>query len=649
MTAIESDSDSGLSDPPPDSEPDPPPKQKRGRPKKDSNPQRPSKEKITALISQLQTALVETDWNEAANSLKPDNDGGIDPLILLAKKLEAVQAYDPQTFAFVTQFDLAEPQSYEAAMDSAQAERWAEAICREWDCLIKNGTWIEVQESELPPGTPVLSGKWVFKLKRNVNGEVIRYKARWVVRGFEQQYGINYDQTFAAVIKPMAFRVLFAIAAFKNLNIDQMNVETAFLYSLIDKVMYVQLPPGYKKPGVVCKLLKALYGLKQSPRLWYQELSTVLVKKLGLRQLHADHRIFVSESGIDGPIISVWVDDLNIFTPAGSPYMQKVKRELSFAFKMVDMGPIQFYLGLKVERNRTNRTIKLSQPAYIEKIAEKFFLQAAKIAKVPMKHGNLVANGKQAAFEEIKHFQEMVGTIMFAMIETRPDIAISTSLCSRFAQNPSKAHIQAVKDIIRYLIGSRTRGITFGGGTLEILGYSDSDWGGDREGRKSTTGYIFMMNNGPVSWSSKKQTTVALSSTEAEYMALTQAAKEATWLRLLMTELGLLGTDSQHAKILVKADNQGSIALANNPVYHARSKHIDIQHHYVRNEVLEGRIELSYIPTEDMIADGLTKPLVPVKFFNFLKQMGMLETDSPQALLKNGPERRSSMGKNKSG
>lgn len=162
---------------------------------------------------------------------------------------------------------------------------------------------------------------------------MIRYKARWVIKNFEQQYGINYDQTFAAVIKPMAFQVLFAIAAFKNLDVNQMDVKTAFFYSLIDKIMYVQLPPGYKKPGVVYKLLKALYSLKQSSRLWYQELSTVLVKKLGLKQLHADHGIFASESGIDGPIISVWVDDLNIFTPAGSLCMQKVKKELSLPLR----------------------------------------------------------------------------------------------------------------------------------------------------------------------------------------------------------------------------------------------------------------------------------------------------------------------------
>lgn len=163
---------------------------------------------------------------------------------------------------------------------------------------------------------------------------------------------------------------------------------------------------------------------------------------------------------------------------------------------------------------------------------------------------------------------------------------------------------------------------------MEIIGYSDADWSGNRIGRKSTFGYIFMMNGGPVSWASKKQTTVALSSTEAEYIALTQATKKATWLQLLMTKLELLGVDNQHAKIVMKGDNQGSIALAHNPVYHSQSKHIDIQHHYIRDEVKAGRIELSYIPTGEMIADGLTKALEPVKFLTFVKQMGMSSTDS---------------------
>ena len=221
---------------------------------------------------------------------------------------------------------------------------------------------------------------------------------------------------------------------------------------------------------------------------------------------------------------------------------------------------------------------------------------------------------------------------MFAMIETRPDIAFATSAVSRHSKNPSRTHMEAAKHILRYLSATKDRGITFGGGDLTIQGYSDSDWAGDKEERKSTSGYVFMLNNGPISWCSKRQTTVALSSTEAEYMALTLAAKEATWLRLLMTELGLMTIDNEsptvnvlrgEGTIALKGDNQSAIALANNPVLHARTKHIDIQHHFIRNEVLEGRIDLTYVSTEDMIADGLTKPLTHVKFFSFVRQLHM--------------------------
>ena len=244
------------------------------------------------------------------------------------------------------------------------------------------------------------------------------------------------------------------------------------------------------------------------------------------------------------------------------------------------------------------------------------------------------------------------------MVETRPDIAFATSVASRYAKNPSHLHIEVVKTILKYLKGSKDRGIVYGEGTLAIEGYSDSDWAGDKESRKSTSSYIFILNGGPVSWCSKRQPTVALLSTEAEYIALTLAAKEATWLRLFLTELGLLEASDQHAEINVKqentgvqalkediahtltepnsvkpsskpinmrGDNQGSIALAYNLVFHARTKHIDIQHHYIRDEVSAGRINLTYVPTSEMIADGLTKPLTHAKFHEFVRQMKMAQ------------------------
>ena len=364
-----------------------------------------------------------------------------------------------------------------------------------------------------------------------------------------------------------------------------------------------------------------------------------------------------------------------------SGFIARVKAELTSAFQMVDMGPISFYLGLQVKRNREQKTIKLSQPAYIEKILCKFFLDQANSSNTPMKESvQLLPNdsGRQATDAEREKYQGMTGSLMFSMVETRPDIAFATSVASRFAKNPSHTHTKTVKTILKYLKGTKDRGIVYGQGTLTIEGYCNSDWAGDKDSRKSTSSYIFMLNGGPVSWCSKRQATVALSSTEAEYIALTLAAKEATWLRLLLTELGLLKAEDQHAKINVskgnssiqalknnirareerenqkiptssespatnvivdtfkpiaidestdpismKGENQGSISLAHNPVFYARTKHIDIQHHYIRDEVAAGRIDLTYVPTAEMIADELTKALIHAKFHKFIKQMRM--------------------------
>lgn len=380
-------------------------------------------------------------------------------------------------------------------------------------------------------------------------------------------------------------------------------------------------------------LLKALYGLKQSPRLWYERLSGFLLQKLGLSRINADHRIFITTAGLDGPIVSKFVDDIKIIGPKGSGAIQRVKAELAAAFSMVDMGPISFYLGLKVERNRENRTLKLSQPAYIGKILEKFHRYKANSVNTSMKEEALLTpkTDGEASPSEREKYQGMTGSLMFSMVETRPDIAFATSVASRFSKNPPQQHTEAVQTILRYLKGSRDRGITFGGEKdLIIEGCSDPDWAGDKESRKSTSGFIFMLNGGPVSLCSKRQPTVALSSTEAEYIALTLAAKEATWMRLLLTELGLLQTDQQYALIKVsehntcakairdncgnacgvelsevssssrgvepedptiiipvKGENQVFITLAHNPVFHSRIKHIDIQHHYIRDEVAQ--------------------------------------------------------------
>ncbi len=217
----------------------------------------------------------------------------------------------------------------------------------------------------------------MYKVKQNVNGKIARFKARWVVKGYLQQSSVNFDQTFAVVVKPMAFRVLFAIAAYYDLDIDQIDIKTAFLYGLIDQLIYIEMPKRTETDtnnNMVCKLFKALYSLKQSLRLWYERFSSFLLEKLGLQPIHADHGIFTTKAGINGPIISTFVHDIKIVGCKRSGTTEKKKRELTNAFSMVDMWPISFYLGLKFERDRKRKTIKLSQPAYINKILQKFHL-----------------------------------------------------------------------------------------------------------------------------------------------------------------------------------------------------------------------------------------------------------------------------------
>lgn len=399
---------------------------------------------IENLIVQLTTLL--EDWDKAPNvsftqsgeDPTPEKEQLLeeDPMRILATKINSANAADHDQFSCSTQFDVEEPETYARAMQGPHAVEWAKAMEEELDQLHKNGTWTLVHRDEMEPGHRSLGGKWVYKVKRDVNGNIARFK------GYLQQFGVDFDQTFAAVVKPTAFRVFFAIAAFFELDIDQMDVKTAFLYGLIDQLVYVEIPKGTESEAnrnMECKLLKALYGLKQSPRLWYERLSSFFLEKLGLRRINADHCNFITSAGLDGPVVTTFVDDIKIMAPKESGMIEQVKIELAFAFSMADMGPISFYLGLKVERNREERAIKLSQPAYIDKVLAKFHLDKTKPVNSPMKESALLEQRTdgEASPSEKERCQGTTGLLMFSMIEIRPDIAFATLVVSRFAKNPS--------------------------------------------------------------------------------------------------------------------------------------------------------------------------------------------------------------------
>lgn len=515
--------------------------------------------------------------------------------------------------------DAFEPTTYEEAMsNSLNRMHWELSMKEEYKSLMDNNTWCLVQA---PPGAHVLRGRWVYVMKRGPQGEVTRYKARWVVRGFEQQEGRDYHDTFASVVKPMSYKAIFALAAAMDWDLEQMDVKTAFLYGNVQEDIYVQQPDGFNKDSSkVCKLNKALYGLKQSPRIWYQHFSEYM-KELGLYPIESDESVFMDPK--TGTIVALYVDDVLITGPS-KVGIKRVKSGLNAKFHMSDLGPCAYYLGMTVKRDRQAGTIRLGQAAYVTRFLNHFNCWNLTPASTPLETSRKMQPAEEGYVAPRKlreDYQSAVGSLMYAMLGTRPDIAYAVSLVSRYAANPTPAHWSAVVRIFRYLRGTVHYELVYKGSLKELCGYTDSDWAGDST-RRSTSGYLFNLGSGAISWSSKRQATVALSTCEAEYIGQTQATKEAVWLRKLLNQL-LRPDDSDPKATVIFGDNQGAIALAKNAQFHARTKHIDIAHHFVREKVNDGTVDIQFTPTDKQMADGLTKALCLDKFVAFRDALGV--------------------------
>ncbi len=541
-----------------------------------------------------------------------------DPATSISALLASVEAYQSiaeEVLRDPIDYDPQEPTNYKKAKASPQAPKWDTSMTEELASLAENQTWTLVPR---PTHQKVLGGKWVYKLKRGPGGEIQRYKARWVVRGFEQRYGIDFNETFAAVVKPMTYKALFAIAARNDWEIEQMDVKTAFLYGDLDDEVYVEMPTGFEEPNRVCKLNKALYGLKQAPRVWFKTLTDFL-KSLGYHAIPEDPSVYRNKE--QGVYVAIYVDDLLIFGP-NKPAIATLKKNLSDRFHMSDLGPVAYYLGLEVQRDRPNRKIRLSQKTYLRKILVDLNMNGLRGAQTPMDPSLILEpapNDHIALDSEKQRYQSAVGSLMYLMLGTRPDIAFSVSQVSRFSANPTEKHWTAVQRIFRYLKQHPDLGLVYR--DEELLGYTDANWARDND-RKSTGGYLYKLGGAAISWSSKRQNTIALSSCEAEYMAASEAAKEALWMRRLLNEFGYGGPQ----QVTIQADNQSAIALAENPMHHGRTKHIEIRYHFIREKVTEGLIKLAFVPTGEEAADGLTKPLAGEAFTKFLRELGLEES-----------------------
>lgn len=515
-----------------------------------------------------------------------------------------------------------DPKTYQQAVYAPDALEWQKAMQTEYDSLKANRTWDLVP---LTSSMRVLTGRWVYKLKYNENGKPARYKARWVVKGFLQKHGIDYDQTFASVAKSMSYKTIIALATSHDWDIDQMDIITAFLHGDVEQDIFVEQPFGFDKNDKVCHLRKALYGLKQSPRLWQNKLKSTLLSG-GFAPLVTDESIYLNKT--TKVIIITYVDDILITGPTRAN-IDSTKGFLAKYFNVTDMGAVSFFLGIRITRDRKLCTTNLTQDTYALKILDTFRMQDCKQVKRPLPDGVLnvlVQNTEIATAKDTNLYQSIVGSLQYLATQTRPDLSFTVGKLARFATNPSPCHIKCALHALRYLKGTTTLGIQYHNSYEDIgfdfHGYSDSDYAGDIEERNSTSGYVFYLGGAPVSWKSVRQTCVTQSSTEAEYVALNTAGCEAVWFQQFLLELRYTIQPVQ-----LFGDNISSHNWAKNPESHQRSKHVDVKYHWIRKAVAEGRIYIEYVNTTDMAADGLTKPLNTALHNKFVRQLGLVRLE----------------------
>ena len=413
----------------------------------------------------------------------------------------------------------------------------------------------------------------MFKVKLDENGEAARYKCRLVAQGYTQAQGVDYHETFAPVARFGSIRTLLATAAQRGMHVHQMDVHTAFLNGKLEEDIYMCQPEGFVVEGKeeqVCHLHRSLYGLKQSARCWNKELSCHLLDS-GFEQSKADPCVYFRWKDGHLNIVSIYVDDLILVVDLLKD-LEQTKEELSARFKMKDLGQLRYCLGIVCDQSAG--CIKLNQKPYIDNLVRRFGLDKACGVSTPADACvKLVAEDGISQPADPRLYQQIVGSLQYAAGGTRPDIAFAVSSVAKFCNKPTELHLTAAKRVLRYLKQTKDLSLTYVKNTPEaIIGYSDADWAGDVKDRRSTSGNVFLLGGAAITWSRRKQSSVALSAVEAEYMALSVATQEAIWLRQLQEELGM----EESGPTLIYEDNQGAISMAKNPVFHKRTKHIPL-------------------------------------------------------------------------
>lgn len=509
------------------------------------------------------------------------------------------------------------PNSVEEAL---QKHQWKTAMQKEMDALTRNHTW---EKCELPEGKRPVGCRWVFTIKRQPDGSIERYKARLVAKGYTQTYGIDYSETFSPVAKINTVRVLLSVAANKEWDLHQFDVTNAFLHGELKQEVYMEAPEGFKnefKKTEVCKLRRTLYGLKQSPRAWFGRFTKAMTQ-YGYQQSNSDHTLFLKKRGKLITCLIIYVDDM-IITGDDLEEVKRLKENLFKEFEMKDLGRLKYFLGIEVLRSK--KGIFINQKKYTLDLLTEIGMLDCKPADTPISvnHRLQIVNGADET--DRGQYQHLVGKLIY-LSHTRPDIAYAVSIVSQFMHQPQTKHLEAALRIVRYLKGTYNYGLLFKKtGNLEIQAYTDADWAGNPTDRRSTSGYFALVGGNLVSWKSKKQKVVSLSSAEAEFRGIKSGLTEVLWLRKLLSELNLHPTETCQ----LFCDNKAAISISENPVQHDRTKHVEVDRHFIKEKIEDKVVTLPFVRSEEQLADILTKAVDSRSFTKVLNKLNIGKPDT---------------------
>jgi hypothetical protein len=521
-----------------------------------------------------------------------------------------------------------DPTTYEEAMRSENSSKWVSAMEDELESMRMNKVWdLEV----IPQGAKTVGCKWVYKTRHDSKGNVERYKARLVAKGFTQREGIDYHETFSPVSTKDSFRIIMALVAHFDLELHQMDVKTAFLNGELVENVYMAQPKGFVVRGkehMGCLLRRSIYGLKQASRQWYIKFDQT-IRNFGFEENKEDNFIYAKFKKGKYIFLVLYVDDV-LLASSDKDLLAETKRFLSSNFDMKDIGEASYVLGIEIHRDRQKGVLGLSQKSYIENVLKRYNMHKCNASPSPIvkgdKFGEYQCPKNQYEKNKMKSvpYASAIGSIMYAQVCTRPDLAFTTGMLGRYQKNPSIDHWKAVKKALRYLQGTKGLMLTYRRSrSLQIVGYADADWGGCKDTLKSTLGYIFTLSGGAISWKSCKQTAIASSTMHAEFVATYEATGQAMWMKKFVP--GLRVVDSIERPLRIYCDNEPAVFFSHNNKSSVSSKYIDIKCYIVKEKIHDQTIEVEHIRTHQMLADSLTKGLPPRVFSKHAAGMGLRE------------------------